>query len=124
MRKAFAISLSAILVLFFVAPPVHSIELTLNNAPTQVYFSPNGGCTQAIVREITDAKSEILVQAYSFTSAPIAKALVSAHKRGVKVEAILDKSQRSERYTSAFFLVICFDQIVLPPVTSISNGSI
>jgi phosphatidylserine/phosphatidylglycerophosphate/cardiolipin synthase-like enzyme len=124
MRKAFAISLSAILVLFFVAPPVHSIELTLNNAPTQVYFSPNGGCTQAIVREITDAKSEILVQAYSFTSAPIAKALVSAHKRGVKMEAILDKSQRSERYTSAFFLVICFDQIVLPPVTSISNGSI
>jgi len=52
----------------------------------------------------THAKSEILVQAYSFTSAPIAKALVDAHKRGVKVEAILDKSQRSEKYTSAAFL--------------------
>ena len=54
--------------------------------------SRNGGCTEAIVKEITNAKSEILVQAYSFTSAPIAKALVDAHKRGVKVEAILDKS--------------------------------
>jgi len=37
-------------------------------------------------------------------SAPIAKALVDAHKRGVKVQAILDKSQRSEKYTSAIFL--------------------
>jgi len=46
----------------------------------------------------------IFVQAYSFTSAPIAKALVNAHKRGVKVEVILDKSQRSAKYTSATFL--------------------
>jgi phosphatidylserine/phosphatidylglycerophosphate/cardiolipin synthase-like enzyme len=47
---------------------------------------------------------EILVQAYSFTSAPIAKALVDAHKRGVSVEAILDKSQRTAKYTGATFL--------------------
>jgi phosphatidylserine/phosphatidylglycerophosphate/cardiolipin synthase-like enzyme len=44
------------------------------------------------------------VQAYSFTSAPIAKALLNAHKRGVKVEVILDKSQRSQKYSSADFL--------------------
>jgi phosphatidylserine/phosphatidylglycerophosphate/cardiolipin synthase-like enzyme len=42
----------------------------------QVYFSPHGGCTDAVVDAIGQAKSEILVQAYSFTSAPIAKALV------------------------------------------------
>jgi phosphatidylserine/phosphatidylglycerophosphate/cardiolipin synthase-like enzyme len=89
MRKAFAISLSVILAVFLLVPVTYPRELILNNAPTQVYFSPNGGCTQAIVKEITGAKSEILVQAYSFTSAPIAKALVSAHKRGVKVEAML-----------------------------------
>jgi phosphatidylserine/phosphatidylglycerophosphate/cardiolipin synthase-like enzyme len=46
----------------------------------------------------------VLVQAYSFTSAPIAKALMEAHKRGVKVQVILDKSQRTEKYTSATFL--------------------
>lgn len=44
------------------------------------------------------------IRAYSFTSAPIAKALVDAHKRDVKVQAILDKSQRSEEFTSATFL--------------------
>lgn len=69
-----------------------------------VHFSPNGGCTEAIIEQINNAKSEILVQAYSFTSAPIAKALVDSHKRGVKVSAILDKSQRTAHYSSATFL--------------------
>lgn len=49
--------------------------------------------------------SGILVQAYSFTSNPIAKALVDAHKRGVACKVILDKSQRTEKYSEADFLV-------------------
>ncbi len=44
-----------------------------------------------------------LVQAYSFTSAPIAKALLDAHKRGVSVQVILDKSQKTQKYSSATF---------------------
>jgi len=36
----------------------------------EVYFSPQGGCQAAIVRELMKAKSEILVQAYSFTAEP------------------------------------------------------
>ncbi len=47
----------------------------------------------------------ILMQAYSFTSAPIAKALVEARERGVEVTAILDKSQRTEQYSSADFVL-------------------
>jgi len=47
----------------------------------------------------------ILVQAYSFTSAPIAKALIEARKRGVDVRVILDKSQRTEKYSEADFVV-------------------
>jgi phosphatidylserine/phosphatidylglycerophosphate/cardiolipin synthase-like enzyme len=46
------------------------------------------------------AKRSILVQAYSFTSAPTAKALVAAHERGLKVEIILDKSNLTAQYTS------------------------
>lgn len=84
--------------------PASSAEFILHDAPAQIYFSPNGGTQEAIVREIGAAKSTILVQAYSFTSAPIAEALKKAHDRGVKVEAILDKSQRTERYTGATFL--------------------
>ncbi len=79
-------------------------DISLHDAPAQVFFSPHDGATGAIIKEIASAKSEILVQAYSFTSAPIAKALLDAHKRKVRVEAILDKSQKKERYTSATFL--------------------
>jgi phosphatidylserine/phosphatidylglycerophosphate/cardiolipin synthase-like enzyme len=69
-----------------------------------VCFTPGGNCTDAIVQALRDAKRSILVQAYSFTSAPIAKAHLDAHKRGVQVQAILDKSQRTEKYSSADFL--------------------
>ncbi len=69
-----------------------------------VYFSPRGGATEAVVAEIGKARKEVLVQAYSFTSVPIAKALLEAKRRGIRVEAILDKSQRKERYSAATFL--------------------
>lgn len=71
----------------------------------EVYFSPNGGCTDAVIKALDGAKQTVVIQAYSFTSAPIAKALVDAHKRGVKVQVILDKSQRTEKYSSADFVV-------------------
>lgn len=102
-KKYYALICMPLLILLLLPCKSHATNLTLN-APTQVYFSPNGGTTQAIIKEINEAKSEILVQAYSFTSSPIAKALVDANKRGVKVEGILDKSQRKAQYTSASFL--------------------
>jgi phosphatidylserine/phosphatidylglycerophosphate/cardiolipin synthase-like enzyme len=77
---------------------------SIPNPVVSAYFSPNGGCTEAIVAVLNSAKTSILVQAYSFTSAPIAKALEDAHKRHVNVQVILDKSQRSERYSSATFI--------------------
>jgi phosphatidylserine/phosphatidylglycerophosphate/cardiolipin synthase-like enzyme len=70
----------------------------------QVYFSPVGGATDAVVDALNHATNTVLVQAYSFTSAPIAKALVDAQRRGVKVHVILDKSQRTEKYSEADFL--------------------
>ena len=66
------------------------------SARVAVYFSPNGGATDAVVREVHAATQQILVQAYSFTSAPIAKALVDAHKRGVTVLAVFDTSQQAQ----------------------------
>ena len=70
-----------------------------------VYFSPSGGCTEAVVGQIEKAQKTIRLQAYSFTSAAIAKALVDVHKRGVDIVAVLDKSQRTEKYSGATFLL-------------------
>ena len=75
------------------------------DAKVSVCFSPGGGCTKAVVDAIGKARKDILVQAYSFTSIPIAKALAEARKRGVTCNVILDKSQRTERYSEADFLV-------------------
>lgn len=69
-------------------------------AAIRVYFSPNGGCTDAILQQINGARSEILIQAYSFTSQPIARALLQAKRRGVRITAVLDKSNRSQKYSA------------------------
>ena len=69
-----------------------------------VYFSPNGGCNAAIVGALDSATNSVLVQAYGFTSAPLAAALRDAHKRGVKVSVILDDSNLTDKYSEGDFL--------------------
>ena len=74
------------------------------NSRVAVFFRQRGG-TEVVVEELGKARETVLVQAYSFTSARVAKALVEAHQRGVRVEVLPDKSQRTERYSSATFLI-------------------
>ncbi|HVS36384.1 MAG TPA: phospholipase D family protein [Gemmataceae bacterium] len=69
------------------------------------HFSPKGGCTDRIVRELAAARHEILVLAYSFTSNAISKALVEAKTRGVHVEIVLDHSNETEDHTDLPFLL-------------------
>ena len=75
------------------------------DAKASVHFSPDGGCTAEAVKEMGYARGRLLIQAYSFTSAPIAKAAAEAKRRGVEVVAILDKSQETEKYSEADYLV-------------------
>lgn len=85
-------------------PSIYAADLTLpKDTPVRVFFSPNGGCSEAIIDTVGQAKSEILVQAFIFTSEPIAKALLGAHKRGVKLFVILDKSQKKDGYSPVTF---------------------
>jgi phosphatidylserine/phosphatidylglycerophosphate/cardiolipin synthase-like enzyme len=55
-------------------------------------FTPVENCMGLIVAQIDGAKSEILVQAYSFKAKPLISALGRAHTRGVKVRVILDRA--------------------------------
>ena len=87
-----------------IAALAHAESFVLHETFAQAFFSPEGGCTNAIVKEIGQTRQEILVQAYSFTSVPIARALTDAFRRGIPVEVILDKSQKTEKYSSATFL--------------------
>ena len=105
MRRVHVIAALGILVVSIVAT-ARSADLSPPHPPAtiEVFFSPDGGCTDTIVRELGLAKSSIRIQAYSFTSTPIAKAIIDAKKRGVKVEAVLDKSNRTDKYSGATFL--------------------
>ncbi len=67
----------------------------------QVTFAPDGGCVETVVREIGEAKQHVHMQAYLFSSRPIAQALRDAKQRGVAVELILDKTQRTEVHSAA-----------------------
>jgi phosphatidylserine/phosphatidylglycerophosphate/cardiolipin synthase-like enzyme len=89
------------LTLIFLYREAHRRFGTLFSAT--VRFSPKGGCTEAVVAEIKAARREVLVLAYSFSSKPIADALVEAKKRGVHVEIILDKSNEQETYSDLRF---------------------
>ena len=73
------------------------------SSSVDVFFSPKGGWQDAIVRELGAAKTYVHVQAYSFTSAPIARALVDAAKRGVKVEVVIDKDRVTENCSEATY---------------------
>jgi phosphatidylserine/phosphatidylglycerophosphate/cardiolipin synthase-like enzyme len=76
-----------------------------------VHFSPKGGATDALVRELKAARREVLVSAYSFSSKPIAEALIQAKTRGVQVEIILDRSNEQESYSD---LQLFLDQGLAP----------
>jgi hypothetical protein len=45
-------------------------------AEIQVFFSPNGGCTEAVVENLKNASNTVFVQAYSFTSALLRHSLM------------------------------------------------
>ena len=71
---------------------------------TEEAFSPHQGATALIVRTIGEAQTSVRVAAYSFTSLPIADALVQAHQHGIDVEVVLDKSQSKGRHKLVDFL--------------------
>lgn len=83
--------------------PGASTPQLLAGADVAVGFSP-GNAESLVVAIINEARSSIQLAAYSFTSKPVARALIDAKKRGVKVFVVLDKSNRTAKYSAATFL--------------------
>lgn len=86
----------SLLIPLFIAFPALAKDLHVCG-DVSVYFSPRGGATTAVVQAIDATTTSALVQAYSFTSAPISAALIRAHARGVDVRIVLDRGQIGER---------------------------
>lgn len=73
---------------------------TINSgASFNVGFSPDGNSLMLILQSIDRAKKSIHIAAYSFTSKPIAQALLNASRRGVDVKIIADEKSNSNKYS-------------------------
>ncbi len=72
---------------------------------TKVYFSPNGGCQQAIIEEISKATKTIDIAMYYLTSREIAQELAKAKERGVAIRIFLDQSQENSKYSKSRYLL-------------------
>ncbi len=68
------------------------------------HFSAQDGIEWVVEREIDRAVDYIDAAVYTFTSRPLAQALVDAHNRGVEVRLVLDPSSASSSYGKATYL--------------------
>ena len=85
MRQRRSFSLMVIFLWILSAAPL-AAEMVV-----QACFSPAGKCSSLIIREIQQAKKELLVAVYAFTSDELAAAVVQAKKRGLAVQVVIDR---------------------------------
>ncbi len=83
---------------------VDKVTVVANAGKTEFAFSPGEESTELVTKVIRSATKTIRLAAYSFTSKPLAEALVAAHRNGVDVQVVLDKSNATAKYSSATFL--------------------
>jgi len=57
----------------------------------EVAFTPWDDAEGALLRVISGARKSIRVQAYLFTSRPLARALIETHRRGVDIAILADR---------------------------------
>ena len=74
--------------------------VNVNGTEIEVYFSPDDGVAQHIIRQVKDAQQSIYFLAYSFTADNIADAMVARTKAGVSMSGVFEKTQVSSSRSS------------------------
>lgn len=85
-------------------------------------FTPPSGCGTVIANLISRAEKSIYVQAYGFTSGEIAKALINASNRGVKVRVLLDKSNIGAKYSKMRDLRKAGIEVLIDEISGIAHN--
>lgn len=86
------------LLLAALAPPAAAFEASSSRplpaqGTVEAVFSPWDDVEGALLRALRAARESIHVQAFSFTSRPLAAALIEARARGVRVAVLADREQ-------------------------------
>lgn len=77
----------------------------ININDVEVGFSHGRTANKIVMTAIEEAKISIDIAAYTFTSKPIALALVNAQNRGVYIRVVADKKSNTGKYTAVTYLV-------------------
>jgi phosphatidylserine/phosphatidylglycerophosphate/cardiolipin synthase-like enzyme len=78
-------------------PPPQPLPFAPPPPVVAVRFAPGPDCEAEIVARLAAARRSVRVLAYSFTSEPIALALVGAKLRGVDVAVVIDRDEAAGR---------------------------
>ncbi len=70
----------------------------------EVYFSPGNTCRDAIIGQIENARHSIKVCVFTISDNNIAKALKSAHHRGISIKIISDNDKCNDRGSDVYEL--------------------
>ena len=97
---------------------------TLLSDNIQLCFTPDEKCTPLILKEIALAKDTIYVQAYGMSSPPIVEALIDAHKRGVKVNILLDKSNLNDSWSKMKELIDSGIEVNIDKLPGIAHNKV
>ena len=66
-----------------------------------VWFSPQGGALDAVIEPVENARETIDLEAFHFSNKRLAKALIRAKDRGVRLRVMLDKENRGKANSKA-----------------------
>lgn len=74
-------------------------------AESEVYFSPNGGIRDRLLRAINHTKATIDLAIFDLTSGELAGALLAAKERGVVIRIVADARQAQGKHSEIPFLL-------------------
>lgn len=88
------------------APPSDpSPVMSLNGRPVPAYvFSPGGGAQEELARLIDACRTSLDAVTYTFSSKPLADAVIRARNRGVRVRFMIDEKRGAEAGLAKYLL--------------------
>lgn len=81
--------------LFFLCIPLVAF------ADTAAYFTPSLDCENQIIHLLNLAEKKIQIAVYSINNDHITQALLDAHKRGIPIQILTDRTQAGQQKASA-----------------------
>jgi phosphatidylserine/phosphatidylglycerophosphate/cardiolipin synthase-like enzyme len=79
-------------------------NVVVHGTVVECFFAPEDNVAEELVKEILDAKKAIEFMAFSFTSRPIADAMIKRRQKGVTVRGVFEARNMESRYCQDDYL--------------------